>query len=69
MSNIKRKQEYKRQVALSDELQDKGYNIVTCGNCGCVLLHRINASVIKCFQCGQAFEPCDCPDYFYEYYE
>lgn len=33
--------EINEQVVLQTELQTLGYNIVTCGNCGEVFIHKI----------------------------
>ena len=46
-------------------------NMVTCGNCGTILLHEmkpINDSdnSIECFGCKTKMELCDCPDYWYD---
>ena len=43
-----------------------GLNIVTCGNCGAVLLHKIDAEKIHCYECNQQMEQCDCPDLWYD---
>ena len=37
-------------------------NIVTCGNCGSVVLHRTSVEEIQCPDCGFKSEPCDFPD-------
>ena len=37
-------------------------NIVTCGNCGTTILHRISEIEITCVDCGFKSEPCDFPD-------
>jgi hypothetical protein len=42
-----------------------GINIVTCGNCGSTLLHRIEVEEMKCPDCGFESEPCDFPDLNY----
>jgi hypothetical protein len=41
-------------------------NIVTCGNCGEVLLHDIMDNEIECAHCKHTLEVCDCPDLWYE---
>lgn len=63
------------QIALQEELQSvSGINIVNCGSCGSVLLHRIvpldlDTSVedyqITCPYCDFTSEPCDFPDFLY----
>ncbi len=39
-------------------------NIVTCGNCGAVILHEIDDTEITCHDCGFTSEPCDFPDLY-----
>jgi formylmethanofuran dehydrogenase subunit E len=51
------------QIELQHEIQKAGFNIVTCGNCGSIVLHRTNETIIKCF-CGD-MDASDCPDYWY----
>ena len=54
-------------------------NIVTCGNCGTILLHEMKSisdiefisfkdddNSIECFGCNAKMELCDCPDLWYE---
>lgn len=43
-----------------------GINIVTCGNCSSVILHRNSAEEVECYDCGFKSEPCDFPDLFYK---
>lgn len=52
------------QIHLQEEMQSKGFNIVTCGHCGTVLLHRTGEETIQCF-CGE-MALSDCPDLWYE---
>lgn len=51
------------QIELQHEIQKVGINLVTCGNCGSILLHRTSDTTIKCF-CGD-MDVSDCPDYWY----
>lgn len=54
------------QLDLQLEIVAKvGINIVTCGNCGTVVLHRIEDEVIICPDCGFDSDPCDFPDLNY----
>lgn len=63
------------QIALAEEIQKvAGINIVNCGNCGEVLLHRIvpmemdtpiEEYDITCPYCDFKSEPCDFPDFLY----
>lgn len=56
------------QYELSQEIQNmSGINIVTCGDCGDVNLHRLEDEEISCVSCGFESEPCDFPDLFTEY--
>ena len=53
------------QYDLAQEIVDKsGINIVTCGNCGDVNLHRLVDEDITCASCGFESEPCEFPDLF-----
>ena len=63
------------QIALQEKVVvDAGVNIVTCGQCGGVLLHTVVAfdghnheeCQIECPYCDFKSEPCDFPDFFYE---
>lgn len=40
-------------------------NMVTCGNCGTILLHYMNEYSIVCFECMNDMDLSDCPDYWY----
>ena len=59
------------QLQLADEIRDKAdINIVTCGNCGSVILHRRipleqEDHTINCYDCGRDMDESDCPDLFY----
>jgi hypothetical protein len=54
------------QLALMDEIRAKtDINIVTCGHCGCVFLHKLDDLDLTCFDCKTNGEPCDHPDLFY----
>lgn len=64
------------QIDLVEDLQSvAGINIVNCGNCGSVLLHKIVPLTtwtptedydITCPYCDFESEPCDFPDFLYE---
>jgi DNA-directed RNA polymerase subunit RPC12/RpoP len=70
------KEKMLEQIDLVEELQSvAGINIVNCGNCGSVLLHRITPLAmdtpiedydITCPYCGFTSEPCDFPDFLYQ---
>lgn len=54
------------QLHLMDEIRAKAnINIVTCGNCGTVFLHKEDNLELTCFDCKFSSEPCDHPDLFY----
>jgi hypothetical protein len=55
------------QIKLAEEIQKvAGINIVNCGNCGEVLLHRITEDEdIECPYCDFKSEPCNFPDFLY----
>lgn len=54
------------QINLQHAMQFAGFNLVTCGNCGALLIHKTNDEKhIDCF-CGRKMELSDCPDYWYE---
>ena len=54
------------QLDLQIEVARKtSINIVTCGDCGSTLLHRIADETITCPDCGFSSEPCDFPDLNY----
>lgn len=55
---------YSTQEQLQRELQSLGYNVVSCGNCGDVLLHRTPTDEIQCPHCTLVGEPCDFPDLY-----
>ena len=63
--NARRKEAQLEQYDLAQEVIAKsGINIVTCGNCGSVNLHRVEDTEITCADCGLESEPCDFPDLF-----
>ena len=56
----------KTQLEMQLEIVAKtGINIVTCGNCGSVVLHEISDEVITCPDCRFESDPCDFPDLNY----
>jgi LSD1 subclass zinc finger protein len=55
------------QIDLQKRVQDlANVNIVTCGNCGNVLLHDTSAEEIVCASCHSDMDVSDCPDLWYE---
>ena len=53
------------QIRIQQEMQNAGFNIVTCGNCGSTLLHEIEDETIECL-CGHDMDLSDCPDLWYK---
>jgi len=61
----------KQQLDLMEEIRYlANINMVTCGNCGTILLHDMKPfnedNKITCFGCKSEMELSDCPDYWYE---
>jgi hypothetical protein len=60
-----------KQLDLMEEIRYlANINMVTCGNCGTILLHDMKPinkeNTITCFGCKSEMELSDCPDYWYE---
>jgi hypothetical protein len=55
------------QLELMDEIRYKAnINIVTCGNCGSVILHKRDLEgTLTCYDCKREMDISDCPDLFY----
>jgi uncharacterized Zn finger protein (UPF0148 family) len=53
------------QKELMKLVLDSGVNIVNCGVCGDVLLHKLKQEEITCPHCSFTSEPCDFPDFIY----
>lgn len=54
------------QLKLMDEVRRvANTNMVTCGNCGAILLHKGDIFKVNCYSCEQEMDVHDCPDYFY----
>lgn len=56
-----------QQIRIFFEMQSAGFNVVTCGNCGTTLFHKVGEEKINCFGCMNQMDPSDCPDYWYEH--
>ncbi len=53
------------QEALFHEMVSvSGINVVTCGNCNHIMLHRIVDTELSCPDCKFTSEPCDFPDLY-----
>lgn len=56
----------KTQFELQREIvKSLGINVVTCGDCGSVLLHEVCYEEITCPDCGFTSDPCNFPDLNY----
>tara|TARA_R100001443_G_scaffold39447_4_gene52775 strand:- start:4797 stop:4964 length:168 start_codon:yes stop_codon:yes gene_type:complete len=53
------------QLELLEQIQEKGYNVVTCGSCGVVNIVESSEELHTCYDCEYESEPCDFPDLFY----
>ena len=59
------------QYEIIIEMQNNGYNVVTCGDCGEVLLVdkdelKDNKHIMSCEYCGMESDYADFPDLVYE---
>jgi hypothetical protein len=67
VSVLPRRKLAEQQLKLMDEVRAKAdINLVTCGQCGTLLLHKNNDTSIICFGCKNEMDLSDCPDYWYE---
>ena len=69
-----------KQLDLMNDIRAKAnINIVTCGNCGTILLHEMELisddefisfkdddNSIECYDCKTKMDLCDCPDLWYD---
>jgi hypothetical protein len=53
-----------RQIELQEKMQKLGLNIVSCPNCGEILIHESGDETIDCF-CMSKIDLCNCPDVWY----
>ena len=53
------------QYELQEQIFNKGFSVVTCGECGDVLFHKASEVDLTCPHCGFEGEPCDFPDLYY----
>jgi hypothetical protein len=60
--NISTNNKINNQKELMKIVIDSGVNIVTCGDCGDVLLHKVSDIEITCPYCYFKSDPCDFPD-------
>ena len=57
----------KKQTEILREMQNAGFNVLSCGKCSNVILQKlVDNGRIECCSCKAVFsDPCDCPDLFY----
>lgn len=61
-----KKDKFIKQIELQEKVQKlANINIVTCGNCGSILLHERNKYTICCCYCNRKIDVSDCCDYLY----
>ena len=58
------------QLKILERIQDAGFNVVTCGNCGSVNLVDLEKlekdnHLITCYDCNKTLDNADMPDLFY----
>ena len=53
------------QIKILKEMQDKGFNIITCGLCGEVNLIRKANQMFMCYVCSEKQQHHDCADLFF----
>lgn len=49
---------------LQEVIKNTGINIVTCGDCGDVLLHRLDGAEVVCPHCNFTSDECNFGDLF-----
>ena len=54
------------QFKILQRMQQDGYNVITCGNCGDVVLLEIYDAIdeVQCPHCKETVEYCDAPDLY-----
>jgi len=56
-----------QQIHLQNEIKRlANINIVTCGHCGSIVLHKRSEENIDCPYCNRIMDVSDCPDYLYD---
>lgn len=63
------KTSYTQQLEVLEEMQSKGFNVCTCGNCGGVILYNQemrDADAVECPHCKVEMSYSDNPDYYYD---
>lgn len=57
----------KEQYNILSRMQEDGYNVVTCGNCGDVILLETYDFIeeVQCPHCKETMDYCDMPDLYH----
>ena len=53
----------KTQLEILENMQQSGFNVVLCCNCGCTLLHETENRSIWCPYCNRESDSSQFPDY------
>ena len=53
------------QIKILKEIQDTGFNVITCGLCGEVNLVRLADETFICYACSEKQQHHDCGDLFF----
>lgn len=61
--NVKREL-VRAQIELFNQIQIKGFNIVTCNVCDAILIHKVGEESVKCFSCLANLNLNYCTDYW-----
>ncbi|MBK2257566.1 hypothetical protein [Francisella philomiragia] len=57
---------YSKQVSIQQEIQKHGFNVVTCQDCGdVILLKKDDEMSITCPHCLNEQDPHECPDLYF----
>lgn len=53
------------QARLLEEMQEAGFNVVNCGNCGSVFIHKTGVEELECPICNFKDDISSFPDLYY----
>lgn len=68
MENLTRKLAEHQLTLMNEVRANANINIVNCGHCGTLLLHKRKEESIVCWSCKRDMDLSDCPDYLYDGY-
>lgn len=54
-----------KQRVMLETIQNQGFNIVYCGDCGKVFIHKMVEGELTCPYCLTEMDQCDCTDLAY----